>query len=411
MRTSRPLTLAAAALALASGIGCAAARPTALRELPSPDLNECYKRAKLYGNPNLKGGAQLFLYVDVDGAVPAAWFHDRDTLDASNLLLCITDYAVDAKFEAEKTDYLRANKIVCTFGDDGVAQFGNPAPMCSKLTSVPGAAFDAAVAKETLTFAKWATDTDKGWGYYYTQQYSEAIAAFRKALAAKADDLRALRGLSQALTESGGDLKEARQLAEKGIAVQKSAATLEPLVRVCLKEKDDDCAVKSFREAAKAPDTQTRSFDLAQLNDQAKAANERLKAAEDKKIEEAKKAAEEAIAKADPLGCRNMSGGDKAVCQVKTCFGEGAKSYAGELKKNIGVDYSVGEAAFAAGTNGAFIVTIPLRGPAPAGKKGKKAAGPEPRDAVWSVTEDDMSSYKDNMSAYNISTRFNACKK
>ena len=409
MRTFRSLALATAALTsgLVSGLGCAAARPTSSRELPNADLTECYKRAKLYGNPNLKGTAQLYMYVDVDGAVPAAWFHDRQTLDANNLLLCATDYATAAKFDSEKVDYLRGTKIECTFGDDAV-RLGATGVVCAKQAVDQSVKFDTEVAKATLTFAAWATDADKGWGYYYTQQYADAIAAFRKSLAAKADDTKALRGLAQALAESGGDLKEARAAADKAVGMQKSAATLEAIVRVCLKQSDDECVVKHFVEASKQPDTQARSYDLAALNDTAKAANSRLEASEAKKMEEAKKAAEEKLAKENP--CYKESGAAWATCTVKRCFGEGAKAYAAEIKKATGVDYAAGEPITAEGTAGATIVTIPLRGPAPKPVKGKKPVAAENKDAVWTVTDGAITSYKDNASAFFISKDHNACK-
>ena len=412
MRTFRTLALATAVSGLVSGLGCAATRPTSSRELPNADLTGCYTRAKLYGNPNLKGSAQIYLYVDADGAVPAAWFHDRDTLDANNLLLCATDYAIISKFEAEKIDYLRAFKMICTFGDDGVAQLGSPTPVCAKQPVNQAAALDPELAKATLTFAGWASEADKGWGYYYTKQYTEALAAFRKDLALKPDDTKALRGLAQALAESGGDLKEARAAADKAVGLQKTAATLEAVVRVCLKAGDDECVVKHFIDAAKAEDKVARSYDLANLNDAAKAANARLEAGEAKKLEEAKKAIEEKMAKEDPLGCYKMQGSERAVCTVRKCFEAGAKAYASDLKKATGIEYTAETAVAAEGMNGATLVTIPLRAPAPKATK-KKAPAPENKDAVWTVTigdSIDMKPYKENLSAFYISKDHNACK-
>ena len=409
MRTIRSLALATAAAALVSGLGCAAVRPTSLRELPNADLGTCYRTAKLY-NLELKGTAQFYMYVDVDGAVPAAWFHDKQTLDSSTYMLCATDYAVSAKFEGEKVDYLRGNKIECSYGDYAVKINGQPSPFCAKSPPDLSAKFDAELAKATLTFAGWATDADKGWGYYYTQQYPEAIAAFHKALGLNADNTKALRGLAQALAESGGDLKEARASADKAVGIQKSAATLEAVVRVCLKTNDDECVVKNFIDASKSPDTQARSYDLSALNEPAKAANGRLEAGEAKKAEEAKKAAEEKLAKEDP--CFKEQGAAYAACSVKRCFGEGAKAYALDLKKATGVDYAAGEVSIAEGTAGATLVTIQLRPPAPkAAPKGKKgAAAPNNKDAVWTVTNGLMAPYEKNLSAFYIAQDHNACK-
>ena len=400
MRTLRHLALVSAALLA----GCVAARPTSSRELLPTDVNSCYTRAKTYGNPGLAGSATLFLYVDGDGAVPAAWVHDRERLDAANLFRCWGDIGTISKFEGEKTDYLRAFKFDC----EGVS--------CTKtqVTQVPTTPLDEAVSKDSLTFPAWATATDKGWGYYYTRQYSDAIVTFRAALVAKADDTRAMRGLAQSLAESGGDLKEARAAAEKAVATQKSAATLESVIRVCAKSGDDECVVKHFIEASKAEDKQTRSFELASLNDVAKAANERLEVSEAKKAADAKKAAEEALAKADPAGCYKQQGNERAVCYVKRCFGEGAKVYAADLKKNSGVDYSAGDFITADGATGVTLVTVPIRAAAAKPAKGKKAApAPDHKDATWAVSlgeNVDMKPYKENLPAYYISKDHNACK-
>ena len=404
MRTLRQLALVSAALLAA---GCVAARPTSSRELLPTDVNNCYVKAKTYGNPGLAGSATLFLYVDEDGAVPAAWVHDKERLDSANLFRCLGDIGTISKFEGEKTDYLRAFKVDC----EGVGCGKQP------VNQIPTTPLDEVVAKDSLTFPAWATPTDKGWGYYYTKQYSDAIATFRVALDAKPGDTRAMRGLAQSMAESGGDLKAAREIAEKAVAAKKSAATLEAVIRVCLKAGDDECVVKHFIEASKAEDKQTRSFELASLNDVAKEANVRIEVAETKKAAEAKKAAEEALAKADPLGCYKQQGAERAGCYVKRCFGEGAKAYAVDLKKNTGIDYAAGDFITAEGASGVTLVTVPIRAAAPPkpakAKKGKAVPEPDRKDATWAVSlgeNIDMKPYKENLPAYFISKDHNACK-
>lgn len=394
----------AALLLLPAAFGCAAVRPTSNRELLPTDLKSCFVRATQNGRPGLEGSASLFMLVDADGAVPAAWSHDRTNLDSPLMHGCLGSVGVMSKFDGEKIDYLRGWTIACEGAD---CQKGVVHDLSKPL--------DAKLAKDSLTFADWATDTDKGWGYYYTQQYPEAVAAFRKVLALKADDVRALRGLAQTLAESGGDLKEARELAEKALtAAPKNAGTLEAMTLVCLKAKDDECVVKHFAEVPKSEGVQSRSLELASLNEPAKAALGRIEAAEKTKAEAAEKARLEALAKADPLGCYKLEGDAKAGCYVKRCFGEGATKYAEQLKAVTRVEYTAAEAIFAAGPDGTTLVTYPIRAPEPKPVKHKKAPPKaENKDATWIVKVGemiDMKPYKENLSAYNIAKDFNACK-
>lgn len=390
-------------------LGCAVVRPTSNRELQGTDLRACLIAAKA-GVPNLAapkspGTAQLFQLVDVDGAVPASWVATAEMLDSAQFRNCIASVGTNSKFDGEHIDYLRGWVITCEGAD---CQRG----VVHDLTKP----MDVKIAKDSLNFADWATSVDKGWGYTYTQQYAEAIKAFEAALVLKADDVRAMRGLATALAESGGDLKKAREVAEKALAAKKDAGTIEALVRVCLKQNDDECVVKHFSEVGKSEGVKSRSLELATLNEPAKAALARLDASEKAKEEAAKKAREEALAKADPAGCYKMDGDAKAACYVKRCFGEGAVAYAKALLAATRVNYTVGEIAVASGTGGATLVTIPLRGPAVAvkGAKGKKATPvADIKDATWAVTLGemvDMKPYKENLSAYNIAKDFNACK-
>lgn len=396
----------AALLLVPAALGCAVVRPTSNRELLGTDLKSCFVKATQYGNPGLQGSASLFMIVDADGAVPASWIHDRKDLEAPLMHGCLASVGVISKFEGEKVDYLRGWTIDCGGAD---CQKGVVHDLSKPL--------DAALAKASLTFADWATDADKGWGYYYTQQYPEAVTAFRKVLALKADDVRALRGLAQTLAESGGDLKEARELADKALAAApKNAGALEAITRVCLKANDDECVVKHFSEVVKAEGVQSRSLELASLNDSAKAAAARLDAAEKTKAEAAEKARVEALNKADPLGCYKLDGDAKAGCYVKRCFGAGAAKYAEQLKAVTRLDYQAQEPILAIGPDGTTLVTYPIRAPEPKAVKGKGKKGApklEHKDATWVVKLGamiDMKPYNENLSAYNIAKDFNACK-
>lgn len=381
-------------LVLAACAG-AAPRPTGTRELPVADLNNCFSKAKQYGAGQLQGTLGLYTYVAEDGAVPAAWIHDAQGLNYPSFRACLTLMATNSKFAAEKEDYLRGFSVTCP--PDSVR--------CSRdaITAVPKEGIDEQLAKGSLFFADWATSTDKGWGYYYTRQYPQAIAAFDQSLKANAGDVRALRGFAQATAESGGDLKAAREAAEKAVAAQKNAATLESLVRVCLKQKDDECAVKNFVEATKSSDKGTRSFDLVGLNDEVRSANDRLVQTEESKASQSKQAAEAAAQKADPEGCFKLEGTARAVCYTKHCFAAGAAAYgASELKKVTGQTYKAGRWSAAGDDSKGYLVTVQLR---PA-----KGSSDSSQDATWKVNVgDNINMQATTPSASFISKDHNAC--
>jgi tetratricopeptide (TPR) repeat protein len=405
MRILRPAASMLLLLAACAGV---APRPTSMRELPLADVNNCYSKAKQYGAGQLQGTLSLYAYVVEDGAIPAAWVHDAQGLNYPSFRNCLTNMATNSKFEAEKEDYLRGFTITCP--PDSVRCTKEP------ITAVPKEPLDEKLAQDSLAFADWAASTDKGWGYYYTRQFPQAIAAFNEALKANPGDVRALRGFAQATAESGGDLKAAREAAEKAVAAQKNAATLEALVRVCLKQNDDECSVKNFVEATKSPDKGTRSFDLAGLNDVVRAANERLAKTEESKASESKAAAEVAAAKADPEGCYKREGAERAVCYVKHCFGSGAVAYgANELKKVTGQTYLAGTWSATGDDTKGYLVTVPLRTPedGAAGSTGKKPrlSSDRSQDATWKVSlGDNINMQATSPSASFIAKDHNACK-
>ncbi len=394
MRAAR--TSACLALILAAACG-PKPRPATLRDLQGTDVSVCYTHAAI-GNNHLAGDGTMMMIVDTDGAIPAAWFHDGSKIDSPQFFRCMTALSVENKIESSKTDHIFGWMVSCQQGGCGI----------HALNTLPPAPFEEALAQDSLTFADWADSSDKGWGYYYVHKYSDAEATFSSVLTTKPDDVRALRGLAQTLVESGGDLKRARTAAEKAVTLAKNAASLEALVRVCIKAGDDECAVKNFVDATKSEDVKDRSLDLAQLNDIVKAANGRLDAADKSRqadMEKAKAEAEAKMAKADPLGCYKMTGPDQAKCYVKRCFEAGAQAYAQQLTKASGSAYSAGEMSSAAGVGGATIVTIPIR------SSGKKKG--QNMDASWAVVlgdNVDMKPYKENLPAYNISKDHNACK-
>ena len=332
-----------AALVATTACAGAGSRPTNMRELPVTDIERCYQTARGLGNQNLKGSLDLWQYLDEQGDVPAAFVHDAKGLDFAPFMSCLTDLATGSKYESQKVDYLRPNPITCDIGGEG----GRARCQKQVIQEATRAPFDERIAQSTLAFAGWATATDKGWGYTYVHKYPDALAAFEGALKAKADDVRALRGLAVALADSGGDLARAREAAQKAVQLKPdSAATQEALIHVCLAQKDDKCAFDAFEAARKAPDQQPRSFELALIQDRVKAAADRLNAQTTEEDEKRRQQAEAAMQKSDPTGCRKLETGSDAqlLCLIKRCFDRGAHEYAkNELKPLTGQDYSPGE--------------------------------------------------------------------
>jgi hypothetical protein len=372
-------------------------RPTTMREMSGNDSGVCFKHA-LPGSPGIHGEGTIEMYVNADGTIPAVWFRDGAVISSPTYYRCMTGFAVESKLETLGSDHRYLLDVTCDSSGCQIRPIGK----------VPDAAFDEQLAQATLTFSDWADGADKGWGYYYTRKYSDAQAAFEGQLAAHPDDLRAMRGLAQTLVETNGDMKKAREVAAKAVAQKSNAATLETLVRVCLKSGDDECAYENFVAATKAPDVKERAFDLALLNDQMKQVSARLTAAEKTKEDAAMKAASAAKAehdaklqKEDPLGCSKLAGAEQAKCAVKECFSAGASTYAKNLSAASKQAFAAGEMTAVPAAGGSFNVTIPIRTAA-------KKKDPY-QDGIWTVVLGE-SMKAASPTASVISKEHNACK-
>src|SRR5438067_1097190 len=93
MKIQRLLGPAAMALAFACA-GLKETRPTALRELPQPDVARCYQAASGVGNPNLQGNFEVDQYVDDKGDVPAAWIHHDVGVKGGTFFQCLLAQAL-----------------------------------------------------------------------------------------------------------------------------------------------------------------------------------------------------------------------------------------------------------------------------------------------------------------------------
>jgi tetratricopeptide (TPR) repeat protein len=411
MITSRCWRAAAGAqIALLACGGMKATRPTTLRELPQSDVSRCYQAAHSLGNKNLQGFMELYQIVDEQGDVPAAFVHHQSGIDSPAFFNCMTLLGSGSKFPAQGIDYLRPNPMGCDSAN----------ATCTRLSlkDEQQAPLDEKLAQDTLTFADWATPTDRGWGYYLVRKYKDALDQFQKALEQNANDVRALRGRAVAMAESGGDLAQAKESAQKALQLQPaSESTHEAMLRVCLAQKDDRCTYEEFEAARKAPDFQVRSFELAALQGPAKAAADRLTARAAQEEEKRRQQAEADLQKADPAGCRKMEANSDAqlLCLIKRCFESGADQYAKELKPLTGQDYAAGDWKLQDRNGENAQVTVPIRvAPPKKGKSKKKsqAADADTHDATWKVTVgENITMMPLNLDAANIATRYDACKK
>lgn len=414
-------TRVAAAMLTATLAACGGAkvRPTANKDFTTQDVKNCWDVARNVNTTLGAGGmpgseerpikATIFMYVDTDGSVPAAFIHDGNDVP-SNLAGCLVDHATEAKFSTENTDYVRPQPVVFTGTSGRLAQ----------LHEQPPGKIDENLAKSTLQFAGWATPADKGWGYYLTHDYQKALEQFRAAVAANPNDAQAQRGLAVTLVDSGGDAKAARAAADAAVKAQPdSVAAQEALARVCLAQKDDKCALEAWETATKgqvdqqgnvtkpvdSAQKQARSFTLAEIQDQVKAANDRYSEEAGKERAQAQQEAQaKAEAANDPTGCGKFPEGDeRTVCFAKYCFADGAKAYgAKDLKSVMGSEYTPGSWKASKGKGGATNVSVQLR------SKG----GGAPRTATWAVkVGDNVSMVPQDIDAANISKSHNACNK
>ena len=97
--------LLAAALPLACGGASKERRPTALHEMPAPEIARCVP-----GGAPPKGSLELDQLVTDQGDVPAAWVRAQKAQDAGALFRCATRLATDAKYAAQKTDSVRTSR-------------------------------------------------------------------------------------------------------------------------------------------------------------------------------------------------------------------------------------------------------------------------------------------------------------
>jgi len=377
------------------------------------DFNRCAQAAvDTGGGGDLQGQIRLELFIRKAGKVYAAYVNSAKGITNRKLERCLSDRALlwDFSLTEAPLDYRRPYQLTFSPGGSSAggtsatlgAQSGQTPPdvMMPDINSPPPPEpIDLEVARATLEVAEFATPAERGMAELAVQRYPEAIKEFRAALGSSGEvDRTALRGLSQSLIESRGDLKEARALAEKLVAADPaSEAGHEAMVRVCLAEPNDLCAFDEFKKAKGAKDTKQRGYVLRdELQPGVQAAAARLQSAAGKPGQ--------APAAADP--CAKEEGEEKqALCVVKRCLDAGSAAYAKELSAQNGVEYLAGEWRTKQVSTNKMLVTREI---AAAGKPGEPV--PQGHNALWLVTlGDQLKMMPTNSEARQITISHNAC--
>jgi hypothetical protein len=389
------------------------------------DMDKCAKRAASFGaDAALQGKVRLQLLVRKTGQVYAAYIHSTIGLDNKVLNSCFVNAALLWLYQPVAVDNTAPFplSVVSSGAETGGAtnaaaiQSGSVAPtifMPSAQPVVEPADLDEKLAQGTLEIRDDCSPAEQGQALLAVHKYPEAIAQLRLALASNPVDTIALRGLSQALVESRGDLAEARSAAEKlETAAPGSVVGPEAMLRVCAAQKDDLCVLEQWKKKGQ-PDLGPRSRIIADLQPLAQAAADRLAAAARARAAgqaPATPAAAPAAASAAPAPaaaaaadpCATEQGDEKqALCVVKRCLEEGSVVYAKELSQQNGVDYVAGEWRTKSVAPGKLLVTRPI---------GPKAGDAARHDAIWLVKLGDQFSIAPSTGeARQITLSHNAC--
>jgi tetratricopeptide (TPR) repeat protein len=358
---------AAGALACALAVFlCHAAPALAARSAPThvrlpmqADFDRCALAASDYGQENLQGRLRLELLLRKSGNVYAAFVHSEAGIEDRRFERCLTSATQLWVLPAVAIDYRRSYEVTVVPGASEIdlssntywdgrhfAGQGRASVFMPAIDDPPKpGAVNLKAARETLELADWATQAEQGIAELSVGRYPEAIAALRHALEQDPNDPVALRGLVQALVESGGDAAEARAKAALLVSLAPgSVGGQEALLRVCLAVRDDECAFRAFQAASKAEDVGPRSRLLAELQPQAEEAAGRLRSGA------------LAARRHDPCG---SSPDDRALslCLLRRCLEEGAAVAAAELGGKGGAW------ALQPGGEGKFIATRALGAP------------------------------------------------
>jgi len=287
----RRLARAALPVLLFFSVEARAARPPL-----QSDIDRCTLKAEDAGRGQLSGRLRLELLARSSGKVYAGFVAGESGAGDRLLERCILYTAMLWELPRAKLDYGWPYPVAFTPGvadhsldarddpqrqvyDNGSGQgrasvFGGDLDHPDKAEPI-----DVAAAQATLEVADDASPAERALAELAVKQYAKAEAGFRAVLREDPKNALALRGLAQALAESGGDLHEGRAVATRLVALAPgSEQGHEAMLRVCLAAGDDLCAFESFQRANGASDLSLRWLVLRdELLEPARAAADRLR--------------------------------------------------------------------------------------------------------------------------------------
>lgn len=390
------LAIFAAIAAATSALG--AEPPSHVRMPLQTDFDRCVLRIADTGNEDIQGRLRYQLLIRPSGNVFAAFVHSEKGVEDRRLQRCIASVMVLWKLPPVALDFSRAYELTfipggthMDFSDSVYRSGGHYAGAGRASVFMPDindpphdAPLDVTVAQQTLDIADWATEAEVGIANLEVRRYPDAIRAFRQTLESNGDDVQALRGLAIALAESGQNVREARFLGERAVAVNPgSEATHEALLRVCLVANDDACAFREFGAARDAADVGPRSRQLASLQPLVEKAAARLRS----------------FARAGDACAGEKTERDRALCVVRRCLDAGTTALAEEISGEKGVVYDVQEWKAEKVGETRLVVTRPI------------SDGKDRREPRWLVKigEKTVHMTPTNADARHVTLNHNAC--
>jgi hypothetical protein len=281
MRGSRgPFRWGTLALVVGAAAGCAGDRVhIAVRPPLQSDVDLCALRAMELGDRTPMGRLRLHLLVRDDGSVYAAYVHNTGGVDDRSLQRCIADRATTWILAPAPVEYERAYELSfipggSEFGDalqywNGEGAMGQGRGIVilpDSTSSSPPLPIEQPVARDTLAVADFASVAEHGTALVSVGRATDALPLLRNAVQDGPDDPVALLGLTRALTESRGDVAEARRSALHLLEIAPdSVVAHEALLRVCLAAREGECSIREWRAAVRAPDAAARSRILYEL--------------------------------------------------------------------------------------------------------------------------------------------------
>ena len=364
----------------------AAAAARAERPPLQSDIDRCTLRAETSERGTLAGRVRFQLLVRPSGRVYAGYVHAEQGVDDRKLERCVLYAAMLWELSPSKLDYAWPYPISFVSGGESA---NGPGRASAFLPSARAAAawepIDLAAAQATLEISEAATPVEHALAELAVRRYPEAISLFRAALKDSADPV-ALRGLAQALAESG-QTAEARTLAER-LVVQAplSEASHEALLRACLAAGDDACAFDEFNRANGSADLSLRWLVLRDdLLAPSRLAAARLRSA----------AKQRETCGSDP------GAEQQALCLVRRCLEDGVEQFARDLGVENRTPYELSPWRVRSVAAGAVVVSRAIE---------PRESGPD-YEPLWLVKTagDRMSIRASNEDAREISRAHNRC--